>query len=378
MVNPLPAQTTIWSPPTKYLVGTGLFIFLLFGIYIGRSVIPLVILGALIAFIIQPIVNFLQVRFRFRRALAISFTYFIVFLFILLIPLILIPSIINAIDLVTEIDFPSLIYNISISIAEFLGRITQIPLIGPVLGSLFDPFLKTMANLTAEQPAEAPNLNIAFSELISRLASTLGVLVRAVGAVASALVAVFFAFLFSIYLSFDGYKFKAVLPRLIPSVYKDEIEILLHSLGSIWESFLHGQIALMVIVGVTVWLGTTILGLPQPIFFGFLSGMLEMIPTLGPLLAFIPAVLVALIFGSSTLAVNNLIFGMIIAGFYLLVQFFENQFIVPRVLGKAVDLHPLVVLVGALAAGSQFGILGNFPCCTCDCFNKIGFSLSLR
>ena len=229
-----------------------------------------------------------------------------------------------------------------------------------MLGSLFDPFLATMENLTAEQPAETLNLNIAFSELISRLASTLGVLVRAVGAVASAMVAVFFAFLFSVYLSFDGYKFKAVIPRLMPTIYKDEIENLLISLVSIWESFLHGQIALMFIVGVIVWFGTTLLGLPQPIFFGFLSGMLEMIPTLGPLLAFIPAVLVALIFGSSTLMVGNLIFAMIIAGFYLLVQFFENQFIVPRVLGKAVDLHPLVVLVGALAAGSQFGILGIF------------------
>ena len=121
VANQSPIQTTIWSPPTKYLVGTGLFIFLIFGIYIGRSVIPLVILGALIAFTIQPVVHFLQVRFQFRRALAISFTYFIVFLFILLIPLILIPSIINAIDLVTEIDFPSMILNISKSIADFLG-----------------------------------------------------------------------------------------------------------------------------------------------------------------------------------------------------------------------------------------------------------------
>ena len=85
-----------------------------------------------------------------------------------------------------------------------------------------------------------------------------------------------------------------------------------------------------------------------------------MIPSLGPLLAFIPAVAVALIFGSTHFAVSNITFALLVAIFYLLVQFLENQFVVPRVLGKAVDLHPLVVLIGALAAGSQFGVLGIF------------------
>jgi predicted PurR-regulated permease PerM len=184
--------------------------------------------------------------------------------------------------------------------------------------------------------------------------------VRAVGAVASALVAIFFALFISIYLSFDAHKIRGLLPQLLPPANKEEIDALLHRLGLIWEAFLRGQITLMLMIGVIVWIGAVLLGLPQPVFFGFLSGTLEMIPSLGPLLAFIPAVIVALLFGSSHLPVTNLSFAVIIAAFYLLVQFFENQFIVPRVLGKAVDLHPLVVIIGALAAGSQFGVLGIF------------------
>jgi predicted PurR-regulated permease PerM len=55
---------------------------------------------------------------------------------------------------------------------------------------------------------------------------------------------------------------------------------------------------------------------------------------------------------------NHLIFAGIVLAFYLLVQAFENQYIVPRVLGDAVELPPLVVLVGVLVGGSIAGILG--------------------
>lgn len=353
-------KAATWSSTTKYLVGVALFLSLLALIYISRNVIPLVIFGALIAFTVQPIIKTFQKQLRLKRGFAISLTYLLVLLLIFLIPLILIPSIINVIDLVSQIDFQASIQDITSRTVAFHQQVSSIQFIGPVLDSIFSPLIESLQKVTAEQPQEALNLNIAYDELVTRLASTLGVLVKAGGAVVSAFVAVFFSLFISIYLSFDSYKMRAIIPRLMPPDHSQEIQDLITRIGKIWDSFLRGQITLMIFIGVVVWLGAVILGLPQPVFFGFLSGALEMIPSLGPLLAFIPAVTVALIFGSSNFAISNITFALLVAFFYLLVQFLENQFVVPRILGEAVDLHPLVVLVGALAAGSQFGVLGIF------------------
>ena len=86
--------------------------------------------------------------------------------------------------------------------------------------------------------------------------------------------------------------------------------------------------------------------------------MLDLIPNIGPTLAAIPAVALALLFGSTHFAMSNLVFALIVVIFYVLVQLVENQYLVPRIMGDAVDLPPLVVLIGTLAGAGACGILG--------------------
>jgi predicted PurR-regulated permease PerM len=88
--------------------------------------------------------------------------------------------------------------------------------------------------------------------------------------------------------------------------------------------------------------------------------LLEVIPSLGPILATIPAVFLALVFGSAHLPVENWVFALIVIAFYVLVQVIENQLLVPYILGDAVDLPPLIVIVGVVIGGSAFGLLGIF------------------
>jgi predicted PurR-regulated permease PerM len=123
-------------------------------------------------------------------------------------------------------------------------------------------------------------------------------------------------------------------------------------------AWLRGNITLMVVIGVTVWIGNLILGTPNAFFLGVISGLLELIPTIGPALALIPAVLVALTQGSSHFDVSNFSFAIIVLIFYLLVQVLENNFVVPRVMGQELKLHPLVVLIGILVGAASFGVLG--------------------
>jgi predicted PurR-regulated permease PerM len=128
----------------------------------------------------------------------------------------------------------------------------------------------------------------------------------------------------------------------------------------IWNSFLRGQLSLMVVVGVIVWIGNALLGTPQALFLGVLAGLLEVIPSLGPVLATIPAVILALLFGSGYIPVENWAFALMVIAFYILVQVVENQLLVPYILGDAVDLPPLFVIIGVVIGGSAFGLLGVF------------------
>jgi predicted PurR-regulated permease PerM len=101
-----------------------------------------------------------------------------------------------------------------------------------------------------------------------------------------------------------------------------------------------------------------VLGVRGAFALGVFAGVMELIPNLGPFLAAVPAVIVALLQGSTTLPVSSWVFALIVIGFYLLVQQFENTFVVPRILGEAVDLHALVVMLGVLIGANVAGIVG--------------------
>src|SRR5207248_4544841 len=93
-----------------------------------------------------------------------------------------------------------------------------------------------------------------------------------------------------------------------------------------------------------------IFGLPSPILLAVVAGFAEMIPLLGPVIAFAPAVLVALV-----VAPDKVVFLIIYA---VIVQEIESQVLVPRVMSHAVGVSPLTVLIGIYVGVSLYGILG--------------------
>jgi predicted PurR-regulated permease PerM len=134
--------------------------------------------------------------------------------------------------------------------------------------------------------------------------------------------------------------------------------VLIARIERMWNAFLQGELRLMLVIGVITTIGLTALGMPGALYLGIIAGLLEIIPTIGPIIAAVPAVIVALVQGSAYLPIGNLAFAGLIILFYILVQQVENNLIVPRVLGDAVDLPPLVVMTGAVIGASVGGILG--------------------
>ena len=88
-------MNTTWSRPTKYIAGVGLVLLAVYLIYLSRSVLSILIIAALIAMIVHPAINWLQVRARLPRGLAVALVYLVG---VILVPLALalaIPAIIS-------------------------------------------------------------------------------------------------------------------------------------------------------------------------------------------------------------------------------------------------------------------------------------------
>jgi hypothetical protein len=101
-------------------------------------------------------------------------------------------------------------------------------------------------------------------------------------------------------------------------------------------------------------------GVRNALILGIMAGVLEIIPNIGPTIAAIPAVLIAYFQGSTYLPLSNGWFALLVIGLYVVIQQVENNILVPRIIGRSLNLHPLVVIVGAIAGARLAGILGMF------------------
>jgi len=126
----------------------------------------------------------------------------------------------------------------------------------------------------------------------------------------------------------------------------------------VWVTYIKGQFVLAIIIGGLTWLVSAGLGLRWALALGAVAGVFEAVPSIGPIIAVIPAVIVALWQGSSVVPVENWVFALIVLGVYILIQQVGALIIEPRVLGERLHLPPLLVFLGVLAGAALGGIVG--------------------
>ncbi|NOK61447.1 MAG: hypothetical protein GFH27_549311n146 [Chloroflexi bacterium AL-W] len=355
-------MSTEWSKPAKYIVGVALALLVIGAIYISRPVIPLLIIAALLAYIVSPIVRWLHLQVKMPQGVAVLLTYLGVIVTVPIVIGLLIPSIVNAVNNVLTIDYQQLVVrsinwtrNVLLSIEA-----VEIPF-APLDNSIDETigtFLLALDETAVADAVALPTLDNIFPLLGSAITATFGVAVDLIGSALALLIVLIFILLASIYMSLSAHTYVDGMLKVVPEPFRPEIATLFERIGTMWNAFFRGQLTLMITIGIIVWIGLEILGIPGAFGLAIVAGLLEVVPNLGPVLATIPAVLVALIQGSTVFDLNHGIIALIVIGFYVLVQQLENAIIVPRILGEAVDLPPLVVMSGVLIFASFGGILG--------------------
>jgi predicted PurR-regulated permease PerM len=352
---------TTWNRPTKYIVVFGLVLVGIFILNLSRPVIPLLVGAALIAVIVRPVLSWLLTHSHLPRSLAVGLVYLGMAILAPVVIMLILPTITDAVVYVGNLDYQSILQSSVEWLRSTLNTIkaAQLPVAGldAYVDRAIDSVLKVFQPLSPTM-AVPPS----FDEIIQPLSSALRSIVETganlVGTVISQAVKIGFIFLASIYISLEAHTYREAFLQTAPAAFRSEISILLDRIEQVWNAFFHGELILMLVVGVMTTIGLIALGMPGALYLGVIAGLLEIIPSIGPVIAAVPAVIVALMEGSIYLPISHLAFAGLVIVFYILVQQVENNLIVPRVLGSALELSPLVVMTGILIGISVGGILG--------------------
>jgi predicted PurR-regulated permease PerM len=355
----LPSVTSPpWGTSTKRLMALAAVIgFYLIARRIGQAAWTAIIVALVLSYLLSPIVTFFERRLRqirgyeTRRTLSVLLTWVVVISVFGLFVWLIVPATVVQLRQFAD-DLPGLIQNSETDLRAALSKPIHIGSYTLVPWDELEQFFTQKDGDT-----QAPSLTKTLQDAVLSLANpALGVL----GGALSFLLTTFFVLVMLFYLMRDGPLFVEYLVGSVPESYQGDVRLMLHELGLIWNAYLRGQILLCSAIALLTYSATLILGLPQPLVLALVAGFLEFIPNLGPTLALIPAALFALTTSSSTIPALHagLPFGAVVVLTYVGIQQLEAIFLVPRILGHSLDLHPFVVLVAILIGADLAGVLG--------------------
>ncbi len=199
-------------------------------------------------------------------------------------------------------------------------------------------------------------------------ADNVGALGRIVGGVAAAGSGLVLSVIVGLYVAADPGLYRRGVLRLIPLSYRLRAAEILRDLHEVLRRWLLGTLLLMVIVGTAVALGLYLLGIPLALALGIIMFVMEFIPYLGPILAAVPAVLIA-----STLGTQEMLFVVLL---YWGVQSVEGYVLSPLVFQRSVDVPPMLTISAQVVLGTMLGVLGvvfatPLTACALVLFNRV-------
>jgi len=157
----------------------------------------------------------------------------------------------------------------------------------------------------------------------------------------------------SYYLLLERDNFKQYFLNLTgKDTHKKEVWLgIFNKVGLKMGAWLRGQITVSLIIGLATTIILTALGNPYALTIGLIAALVEVIPIIGPVITGTLAVI-------TTYIIGGWIYSAIALGAFVLVQQLESQFLVPKVMGKAVELSPFVIILALLIGGKLAGIPG--------------------
>lgn len=323
------------TPRAALVLVTALVVGIL--LYLGRDALTPFLLGLLLIYVLDPAVTWLE-RHGIRRGLAVLLMYLVVF---------------GGLVLALSLLFRPLIQQLS-------GFIGDLPRLGRAVDELAAQVRAAYSALDLP-PGIRAAIDGAFADLgetagafdVRSLLPIASTIAGALGALFGYLIVPVWAF----YLLTDRARLLAAFDSALPGAWRRDTWAVLRILERVFGRWLRAQIFLGVVVGAATFAGLLLLGaVVDPRFAQFaillavVAGLFELLPIIGPILSMVPTVLIALTVSPQAVVAVVLL--------YLVVQQLENNVLVPKIQGEAIELHPSVVIFSLILGGAIAGLLG--------------------
>lgn len=222
------------------------------------------------------------------------------------------------------------------------------------LGRSLPQYYQSLADFISKYVSGVRELSPGFQQGISNFAESLKqassnalpFFARIFGGVLSS----FAVIVISFYLAFQDKSIEKILRILTPQEYESYVIHLWMRSQQKLGRWLQGQIILGAIIGAIVFVGLTLLGIPFALVLGIISGVLEIIPIVGPVISAALGVTIALLVSPSLALVTFF--------FFLIVQQVENHVIAPLLMQKMTGLNPVIIILSLMLGFELGGVLG--------------------
>lgn len=219
-----------------------------------------------------------------------------------------------------------------------------------------DEIVELLRSLREQFPF-LPPLDEQLVEYARQLSGQLGVLgaqaltvARFALGIFSGALSILLVLLITLYLIVDHERIRDYFLSFFSEERHEQLRRVSDRIGERMGGWLLGQVFLSLTVGLVSWIGLTLLGVNGAVVLAVLAAIGELIPIVGPIAAAVPAVLVGF-----TQSVYHGIAALVL---YVAIQQLENNILVPKIMERAVAIHPLAVIIALLVGGELYGIVG--------------------
>ncbi|MDZ7703800.1 MAG: AI-2E family transporter [Trueperaceae bacterium] len=360
-----------WVRVVSYVTAVTLLVWLLWSLRGGYGfALEVAIIGFVIAYVLNPVVVALE-RIRVRRPFGVVIVYIMLLLLLVLGSVLitqvvveterfvrLIPGAVDAI--IAYLEGAS--QNINDFIDNLPGFITDRFDFEPPRDILSEPGADdesapldiardTIQNFLAQA---AIGLNNTLETLVSQSGDYLLTggrsILSGVTSILSTTFQVFLILLASAYFLYDYPKFVASFKRYVPVRWRPLYNDISAKADRAVGGYLRGQILITTILGLFIWFGLTMIGVPLAVAISFIAAVFNLIPYLGPIVGVVPAVLLGFTVSPLT--------ALLAVGVFVIANQIEGNLLAPFILSKSTDLHPVTVLLAILAGVGLLGLVG--------------------
>lgn len=339
-----------WNTTTKAIVAVSALALFCLLVWVFRGLLQQVVLAALLAYLLHPLITLIDRRTPVNRVTVVLAVYLaLAILVVATFMLVGVTTFQQVLDLSRRLPdwFEDALAQLQMLRDQLPESITVGGVTLPVAGLL----------------PELPGWDELFSQVFGLLQPILGRGGSLAASVVTGTVAVLgqilLIFIISIYIAVDIPRIGSMIANIAHKPgFRRDAERLTSQVSQVWAAYMRGQALLALIIFVLVSIVLGALGVDNALGLGLLSGAMEFLPVIGPLAGAGAAILVAFFQGSPGFGLTPLQFALAVAVAMIVIQQIENTLLVPRIVGKALNLHPLLVMVSVIMGASLAGLLG--------------------